>query len=352
MAILAGILPLPVLVDDLRHFVQPRAVPEQFQHIHGGEEFDAVLRRVAEGFKQPGGHQGGDVMRLAAQHPAGLLRRQAGGQLPQQRQKLVLIVFHAIAVANHRQNRTAIFGSNWLASGKKRRRNVPMRNEKLILPHPVEHLKMYDLDRQKWDVLNPPELSHVKGPEITPYMPPLIRVDVIGKVGVKTPESGPCKFVFKLSHPVNELWQMFFENHRNGANVTFEDDRLTIYCEPQELHALEDHICNFAIHATTRDYFTERDILLRQVFHKMKELERLERVEAEILAERESYQQQIQQRILAAETNGWAVSIICQNFNRNYREILENKFRWWSRILDAQTIRKYQAMFEFDMLPG
>ena len=70
------------------------------------KEFDAVLRRVAEGFKQPGGHQGGDVMRLAAQHPAGLLRRQAGGQLPQQRQKLVLIVFHTRTVSLTNKKRT------------------------------------------------------------------------------------------------------------------------------------------------------------------------------------------------------------------------------------------------------
>ncbi len=36
-----------------------------------------------------------NVVRLAVQHPARLFRREAGGQLPQERQETVLIFFHS-----------------------------------------------------------------------------------------------------------------------------------------------------------------------------------------------------------------------------------------------------------------
>jgi hypothetical protein len=46
---------------------------------------------------------GYDIMRLAIQHPRRLLRRQAGRQLPQQPQKLMLFFFHeAPSIVFHR----------------------------------------------------------------------------------------------------------------------------------------------------------------------------------------------------------------------------------------------------------
>jgi len=48
MAFLAGILPLPVLVDGVRHLDQPGAVFELFQNVRSAEKLAAVLRRVAQ----------------------------------------------------------------------------------------------------------------------------------------------------------------------------------------------------------------------------------------------------------------------------------------------------------------
>src|ERR1039457_2763245 len=76
---LAGILPLPVLIDGVRHLSQPGAILEQFQNIRRAEELDAIGRRVAERLEQPGGDERGNIVRLAVEHPAGLLRSEGGG---------------------------------------------------------------------------------------------------------------------------------------------------------------------------------------------------------------------------------------------------------------------------------
>ena len=93
-----GILFLPVLANCVADFDQPRAVFHNFQHVRRGKILGAILRRVAERLEQPRRNQRGNVMRLAVQHPARLLRREAGGQLSEQRQEAVLIVFHAKSV--------------------------------------------------------------------------------------------------------------------------------------------------------------------------------------------------------------------------------------------------------------
>jgi hypothetical protein len=94
MVFFAGVLFLPVLANDVCDFDEPSAVFGQFQNVCRCEILGAILRGIAERLEQPGRDQGGNVMRLAVQHPARLLRREAGGQLTQERQKPVLIVFH------------------------------------------------------------------------------------------------------------------------------------------------------------------------------------------------------------------------------------------------------------------
>ena len=83
-----------MLADGRAYANQPVAVFDLFQNIGGGEILDAVGRRIAQWFQQLGRDQRRDVMRLAVQHPRRLLRREAGRQLPQQRQKLMLVVAH------------------------------------------------------------------------------------------------------------------------------------------------------------------------------------------------------------------------------------------------------------------
>ena len=80
-----GVLFLPVLANGVADLDQPSAVFRQFQNVRRGEILRGVLGKIAERLEQPGIDQRGNVMRLAVQHPARLLRRQAGGQLSQER---------------------------------------------------------------------------------------------------------------------------------------------------------------------------------------------------------------------------------------------------------------------------
>ena len=81
IAFLAGVLVLPVLINGRGHFHQPGPVFCIFQQVSSREKFDAIRRRIAQRFEQPGMNQRGDVMRLAVQHPARLLRSEAEQQL-------------------------------------------------------------------------------------------------------------------------------------------------------------------------------------------------------------------------------------------------------------------------------
>ena len=78
------------------HPDQPGAVFGNFQKVRRGKILGTVRRRVAQRLEHPGMNQRRDVVRLAVQHPASLLRRQADGQLAQERQKPMLIVFHVL----------------------------------------------------------------------------------------------------------------------------------------------------------------------------------------------------------------------------------------------------------------
>ena len=108
----AGVLLLPMLANGVGDFNQPSTVFCNFQNIRRGEILGAILRGISERLEQSRINQRGNVMRLAVQHPARLLRRQAGGQLSQQRQETVLIVFHTPPVAARDRNRTFISHRN------------------------------------------------------------------------------------------------------------------------------------------------------------------------------------------------------------------------------------------------
>lgn len=210
---------------------------------------------------------------------------------------------------------------------------------------------MFDLDPGKWDCLNPSELTLVEGNSVTPYMPYFWQIDVRQTGRTEPLENGECRFFFELDRHVPDLWQLFFENHRNGDKVSFERNILTLVCHPKDLARIRDRICYEAIPLATNEYRQERDTLLWQVFLRMKEQQRLERTEAEIVAELDAYKQKRQQRVDYAEQHGFSVSFFVQNFNDRYREILENKFKWWGKVLDGMVITKYRAIFELEFLP-
>ena len=82
MVFFAGVLVLPMLADGVGDFDQPSAVFGRFQNVRRRKILGAILRGVAERLEQPRRDERRNVVRLAVQHPARLLRREAGGQLP------------------------------------------------------------------------------------------------------------------------------------------------------------------------------------------------------------------------------------------------------------------------------
>ena len=80
-----GVLLLPVLIDGCCHPHQPDAVFGKLQKVRRGKILAGILRGIAERLEQPRRNQRGNVVRLAVEHPASLLRREADGQLAQER---------------------------------------------------------------------------------------------------------------------------------------------------------------------------------------------------------------------------------------------------------------------------
>lgn len=209
---------------------------------------------------------------------------------------------------------------------------------------------MYELEPEKWDCLHPPEIFLTEGSTLIPYMPAVAMfLEIKARSRVEHLENGQHRFFFELSHDVPEHLQLFFENYRNGVNASFSGNTLAFDCAAKDLARIRDEM-DHALHRAAGDYRNERDALLWQVFLRMKEQEWREKTEAECLAAREDYKQKRQQRVLFAQKHGYSVSIIVQNFTDHYRDILENKFRWWGRILDDKTIEKFRALFELEFL--
>lgn len=228
-----------------------------------------------------------------------------------------------------------------------------MINQPLAFSHPIEHLYLHELNPGKWSEENPPDLflmdeSFQKPPAL--YMPPIKRMEVEREDGWQVLEDGRCKRIFKLTEKVNDLWSRCFEPYRNGFEVSFEGDKLILICKSGDLEKTCEEICHRDIHLATRDYRKEREALLWQVFLRMIEIERCENVKAEIRAQIHHYIQKRRERELFAQERGWSLPFFVQNLNQEYREILENKFTWWGKILDETTIRQHKALFEQAML--
>ena len=101
MIFLSGVLVLPMLADGVGCFDEPSTVFGGFENVRRGEILGGVLGGIAERLEQAGVYQRRNIVRLAVQHPARLLRREAGGQLTEQRQEPLLIFFHTMPVAAH-----------------------------------------------------------------------------------------------------------------------------------------------------------------------------------------------------------------------------------------------------------
>jgi hypothetical protein len=225
-------------------------------------------------------------------------------------------------------------------------------NEKpLAFTHPIDRLKIYEMDTSKWDALNRTQIFQIDGSTVAPYMPALSRVELAQREDrVEQLPDGRSRFFFTLTHEINELFQLFFEGVRGTFDVAFEGRTLILCCHARELQASCDEIFNNLIHSAAKEYYYEREALLWQVFEKMEAQARLEHAEAEIEAERARYVEKRKERTLLAEQNGWSVSAVIRNLNDNYREILANKFKSWAKVLDAGIIRKHQERFELELL--
>ena len=79
-----GVLVLPMLANGVGDFDQPRGIFGFFQNIGSRKILRAVLGGVAECLEQPRINQRRNIVGLAVQHPARLLRREADGQLAKQ----------------------------------------------------------------------------------------------------------------------------------------------------------------------------------------------------------------------------------------------------------------------------
>src|SRR5437773_9676956 len=97
-----------------------------------------------------------------------------------------------------------------------------LHSEPLTFKHPIDHLKLYELDPAKWDFANPPELFLTENSTVVPYLPVIGRVEVERLDRVECLEDGRCKYFFKLTHEGNESWQLFFGDHCGHVDVTFE----------------------------------------------------------------------------------------------------------------------------------
>lgn len=228
-----------------------------------------------------------------------------------------------------------------------------MRNHTLTLSHPIASLELYELDPENWDWTNPPELvlvdDQMRVPP-APYMPHLRCVEVENRGDTELLADGRCKYNFTLTCKINGLWRAFFEKHCGQVDVQIEGDAVTLLCTPEEFQSSFDMICNGALYRATNDYATERDALVWLVFKKMKEQEDREHIEAEMRMELASLQQRQKQKVCTAQQNGLSVSFALQNFNARYRDVMDTKFNWWGKVLDAVTVTKYRTMFELALL--
>jgi hypothetical protein len=219
-----------------------------------------------------------------------------------------------------------------------------------MLSHPIEHLKMrdLDLDTTKWDFDKQPPMFLAQGNTETLYMPFLLRIGIESLGEMTTLENGQSAYCYWLTEAVDANWQSFFKKYYPHENVTFEATKLILHCTRKDRKRFEHIMSSHAIHAATNDYAAERRILVWQVFERMVKQKHREHWESHILAVREEYHQGRQAEVIRAKETGSVVGGAILNFNWKFRQTLEVKFGWWQHVLDAPTIQKYRNLFEQD----
>ena len=96
------VFPVPMLADRVCHFCQPGTILHQFHDLLRGEVLDAILRGIAQRLEQSGRNKNRHIMRLAAKHPGSLFHGKPGRGLPDQRQELMLLLFHTHCLCANR----------------------------------------------------------------------------------------------------------------------------------------------------------------------------------------------------------------------------------------------------------
>lgn len=224
----------------------------------------------------------------------------------------------------------------------------------LQFEHPIDRLSCNSRasDSSAWPDPTPLLLADPNGPNQSPYMPLISGrgVEVIDKLSPFPLEDGRFEFPFQLNQEPPELWQIMFENHRNGADVSFSGSVMSIRCHPAQLESVYDAIAFDALFSATGDYRRERHELVFLVRIDMWGRERRAVTEQQILSDLQSYRERRQKLVDWANSNNASISFFLKKLNADFKEILESKFVWWSKVLDNKTIDQYRARFAVEFL--
>lgn len=222
----------------------------------------------------------------------------------------------------------------------------------LQFEHPIDRLSCHSRTNDSYAWPDPTPLLLADSQNQSPYMPLICGrgVEVIDRLSPFPLEDGRFEFPFQLNQEPPELWQIMFENHRNGADVSFSGSLLSIRCRLDELETVYDEIANGALFGATGDYNCERHNLVFEVRRDMTERARRVETEQQILSDLQSYRERRQKLVDWANSNNASISFFLKKLNADFKEILENKFVWWSKVLDSKTIDQYRARFAVEFL--
>lgn len=157
-------------------------------------------------------------------------------------------------------------------------------------------------------------------------------------------------FLFSLTNEPEDLavFLPFFDQARGAVEAKLQGSTLALVCHTAELALKRDEVAS-ALYRAYNDYNEERHRLVWAVFMDIKDREHRRRIEDDIRAELENFRKERQGRIDYANTHPFSASFMVQNYVERYREILENKFVWWAKVLNEKLIQKYRAEFELEM---
>lgn len=219
---------------------------------------------------------------------------------------------------------------------------------KLQFVHPIHELTMShtNIDRF-WS--DPPDLflPDSDGCAQQPYMPSLAGrgIEVCGKLAPIPLEDGRSEFRYQLNQEPPELWQITFENHRGAADAAFEGSTMVIRCRTDQLEMTFDELANGALYGATNDYRRERFELVFSVYQSTEERMRIAATKFQIEDEMKRYREKVGEIIELAKSRGSSITSSVEKFKTDFKENLEKRFAWWSKILDDGTICRYRAAF-------